>query len=124
MLSIPSTSRARSAPGLKRAAAANAAAGKPHGRAPYGYRRRYDERTKKMIAQEPDPIEAPVIRELFDRVKSGHSLRSIALDWEARGIRTRTGKVFTPAASAGAGHNCGVRRLRVHDTDGRDGRQP
>ena len=51
---------------LKRAAAANAAAGKPHGRAPYGYRRRYDERTRKMIAQEPDPIEAPVIRELFE----------------------------------------------------------
>jgi site-specific DNA recombinase len=69
---------------LKRAAAANAAAGKPHGRAPYGYRRRYDERTKKLIAQEEDPIEAPVIRELFERVKSGHSLRSIALDWEAR----------------------------------------
>jgi DNA invertase Pin-like site-specific DNA recombinase len=103
---------------LKRAAAANAAAGKPHGRAPYGYRRRYDERTKKLIAQEPDPIEAPVIRELFDRVKSGHSLRSIALDWETRGIRTRTDKIFTPQHLRVLATTAAYAGLRVHDTNG------
>jgi DNA invertase Pin-like site-specific DNA recombinase len=103
---------------LRRAAAANAAAGKPHGRAPYGYRRRYDERTKKLIAQEPDPIEAPVIRELFDRVKSGHSLRSIALDWEARGIRTRTEKIFTPQHLRVLATTAAYAGLRVHDTNG------
>ena len=42
--------------------------GRPHGRAPYGYARLYDERTKVMIAQEPEPTEAPVIRELFERI--------------------------------------------------------
>jgi site-specific DNA recombinase len=73
-----------------------------------------------LIAQEPDPIEAPVIRELFERIKSGHSLRSIALDWEERVIRTRTDKIFTPqhlrvlATTAYAG-------LRVHDMNGRGG---
>jgi DNA invertase Pin-like site-specific DNA recombinase len=106
---------------LKRAAAANAAAGKPHGRAPYGYRRRYDERTRKMIAQEPDPIEAPVIRELFDRVKSGHSLRSISVDWEARGIRTRTDKIFTPQHLRVLATTAAYAGLRVHDTNGRGG---
>jgi site-specific DNA recombinase len=106
---------------LKRAAAASAAAGKPHGRAPYGYRRRYDERTKKLIAQEPDPIEAPVIRELFERVKAGHSLRSIALDWEARGIRTRTGKIFTPQHLRVLATTAAYGGLRVHDTNGHGG---
>ena len=85
---------------LKRAAAANAAAGKPHGRAPYGYRRRYDERTRKMIAQEPDPVEAPVIRELFERVKSGHSLRSIALDLRGARHPHPTGKIFLRSTCA------------------------
>jgi DNA invertase Pin-like site-specific DNA recombinase len=103
----------------KRAAAANAAAGKPHGRAPYGYRRRYDERTRKMITQEPDPAEAPVIRELFDRVKGGHSLRSIARDFEERGVRTRTGKVFSPQHLRVLATTAAYAGLRVHDSQGR-----
>jgi site-specific DNA recombinase len=73
----------------KRAAAANAAAGLPNGPTAYGYRRIYDEHTKKLVRQEPHPDEAPVVRELFDRIRKGHSLRSIAADYEARGIRTR-----------------------------------
>jgi site-specific DNA recombinase len=104
---------------LKRAAAANAAAGKPHGRAPYGYARRYDERTRKMITQEPEPTEAPVVRELFDRVRSGDSLRSIAADFEARGIRTRTGKVFSPQHLRVLATTAAYAGLRVHDSEGR-----
>jgi site-specific DNA recombinase len=103
----------------KRAAAANAAAGLPHGRAPYGYVRRYDERTRKMINQEPEPTEAPVIRELFDRVKSGHSLRSIALDFERRGVRTRSGKVFSPQHLRVLATTAAYAGLRVHDSEGR-----
>jgi site-specific DNA recombinase len=103
----------------KRAAAANAAAGKPHGRAPYGYRRRYDERTRKMITQEPEPAEAAMIRELFDRVKAGHSLRSIALDFQARGFRTRTGKVFSPQHLRVLATTAAYAGLRVHDAEGR-----
>jgi site-specific DNA recombinase len=103
----------------KRAAAASAAAGKPHGRAPYGYVRRYDERTRKMISQDPEPTEAPVIRELFDRVKAGHSLRSIALDFQARGIRTRTGKIFSPQHLRVLATTAAYAGLRVHDLDGR-----
>src|SRR6266702_2788095 len=51
---------------VKRAMTANAVDGKPHGQIPFGYQRRYDEVTRKLIAQEPDPIEAPIIQELFD----------------------------------------------------------
>ena len=103
----------------KRAAAASAAAGKPHGRAPYGYVRRYDEHTRKMITQEPEPAEAVVIGELFDRVKAGHSLRSIALNFEARGIRTRTGKVFSPQHLRVLATTAAYAGLRVHDSEGR-----
>jgi site-specific DNA recombinase len=73
----------------KRAAAANAAEGLPHGPTPYGYQRIYDPHTRRLVRQEPHPEEAPVVRELYDRLLTGHSLRSIALDFEARGIRTR-----------------------------------
>ncbi len=55
----------------KRAAAATARAGLPHGRIAYGYTRRYDERTRKIIAQEPHPDEAPNVTELFARLKEG-----------------------------------------------------
>jgi site-specific DNA recombinase len=104
---------------LKRAHAASAAAGKPHGKVPYGYRRRYDPQTRRLVAQEPDPVEAPIIRELFERVKAGHSLRSIALDWQERGVRTRTGKVFVPSHLRVLATTAAYAGLRVHDTSGR-----
>jgi site-specific DNA recombinase len=103
----------------KRAAAANAAAGRPHGRAPYGYRRRYDERTRQMITQEPEPTEAGVIRELFERVKSGHSLRSIAADFEARGLRTRSGKLFSAQHLRTLALTAAYAGFRVSDPEGR-----
>jgi DNA invertase Pin-like site-specific DNA recombinase len=80
---------------VTRTMAANAADGRPHGPTPFGYLRRYDPQTRRLIAQEPHPGEAPAVRELFDRLEAGHSLRSIALDFEQRGIRTRRGKPFS-----------------------------
>jgi site-specific DNA recombinase len=72
-----------------RAAAAAAAEGHPHGRIPYGYRRRYDPATGRLAGQEPEPVEAAVVREVYDRLERGHSLRAIARDLEARGVRGR-----------------------------------
>jgi DNA invertase Pin-like site-specific DNA recombinase len=82
---------------VKRAMAANANGGKPHGRIPYGYKRRYHAETRKLIAQEPHPTEAKNVRELFKRIRQGHSLRSISKDWEARGIVNGKGTPFSPA---------------------------
>jgi hypothetical protein len=82
----------------KRATAANAADGKPHGRIPFGYRRRYDPVTRRLVAQEPEPTEAPVVVELFERLGAGHSLRGIAADFERRGVRSRSGIVFSAQA--------------------------
>jgi DNA invertase Pin-like site-specific DNA recombinase len=80
---------------VRRAAAANAAAGMPHGRIPYGYRRVYDPVTRKLDRQEPHPDEAPVVVELFDRVAAGHSLTAIRKDFAARGITSHKGVPFS-----------------------------
>lgn len=82
---------------VKRSAAANVAEGKPHGRVPFGYRRRYDPVTRRLVAQEPDPDTAPLIRELFDKIAAGRSLHSIAREWDERGIRNAKGTPYTPA---------------------------
>ena len=79
----------------RRAAAASAALGRPHGRVPYGYRRVFDPQTRAFLAQEPEPAEAAVVAELYQRLIQGHSMRSIARDYEQRGIRTRSGLVWT-----------------------------
>ncbi|MBC3193845.1 recombinase family protein [Pseudonocardia sp. C8] len=104
----------------KRAAAANAADGKPHGPVAYGYRRTYDGHTRRYIGQEPHPDEAPVVAELFDRVIKGHSLRSITADLAERGIQKRSGGPFSGAHLRSLLLNPTYAGLRVHDP-GRNG---
>ncbi len=43
-------------------------------------------------ALEPDPVEAELVREAFQGVADGRSLRSIVKSWNERGIRTRRGR--------------------------------
>ncbi|MFI5888519.1 recombinase family protein [Actinoplanes sp. NPDC051513] len=99
----------------RRAAAATAAAGRPAGRCPYGYRRRYDPVTRKFEAQEEEPQEAAVVRELFSRLHAGHSLRSIAMDFEERGIRTRSGRFFSSQHLRSLALMPAYAGIRVHD---------
>lgn len=72
--------------------------GKPGGRAPYGYRRRYDSDTGGLVSQDPVPGEAEHVAEFFDRLDRGHAYHAIEKDWRARGIRTRTGRCFEVGA--------------------------
>jgi site-specific DNA recombinase len=103
----------------KRAAAANAADGKPHGPVAYGYSRTYDAKTKALVSQDVEPSEAKVIRELYARLRKGHSLRSIAVDFEARGVRTRTGKVFAGTHLRDMALSPIYSGLRAHGAGGR-----
>lgn len=98
----------------KRAAAATARAGLPHGRIAYGYTRRYDERTRKIIAQEPHPDEAPNVTELFARLKEGHSFKAIARDFAARGVLNKSGRPFSPAHLRTLALNPSYSGMRVH----------
>ncbi|WP_053207361.1 recombinase family protein [Jiangella muralis] len=70
--------------------------GKMHGgQTSYGYRKVYDPATGKLIGTEIDESEAPIVRELFRRVREGNTLASITRDFEQRGIRSRSGKVLS-----------------------------
>ena len=71
---------------VRRDLAANAEAGRPHGKLAYGYRIVRDERTGRALERVPDPETAPIVREIADRVLSGEPLRAIATDLNRRGI--------------------------------------
>lgn len=114
---------------LRRAQRASAQAGLPTGVTPYGYRRTYNATTGRLVAQELDPAEAPVIRELFERLLKGHTFRAIARDFETRGVRTRLrevvdrktkavkvrgGLVFSPQHLRSLAETPAYAKLRVH----------
>lgn len=109
----------------RRATAANAREGRPHGRLAYGFRREYAISAagrRELVGQFPDPVEAPVIRELYARLDLGHSLSAIARDYEQRGIRTRSGKVFVSTHLRDLAMRPVYAGLRVHDPADRHGR--
>ncbi|MFF3511597.1 recombinase family protein [Streptomyces sp. NPDC002573] len=54
-----------------------AEAGKPGGRLPYGYARRYDPDTGDLIEQYPHPVQSKIVLKAMQRVDSGESLYSI-----------------------------------------------
>ncbi|MFE0132056.1 recombinase family protein [Streptomyces sp. NPDC059037] len=78
----------------KRGIDANARKGQPHGICPFGYAREYAIRRgeRVFVRQHADPVEGPLIVELFKSVRARVSFRSIAADWERRGIVGRRGK--------------------------------
>jgi DNA invertase Pin-like site-specific DNA recombinase len=83
---------------VARSMRARAAEGQIHGRVPFGYQRRYELTAagkRVLIGQEPDPVEAPIVREMYARLARGDTLHALARDLEARGVRTRTGLVFS-----------------------------
>lgn len=52
--------------------------GKPGGRAPFGYKRRYDPDTGELIEQTRHPVRAPYVAEMFTRLVAGQTLYGIA----------------------------------------------
>lgn len=100
----------------KRSADSRAAAGRPHSGGGYGYRNLHDERTGKFTERVIDPAEAANVRELFTRIRAGHSLRSIEQDWAGRGIRTPSGKPFAARHLRHLAMTAAYAGLRVHLT--------
>lgn len=76
---------------IKRAMRSNAEQGRPHGKIPYGYARRYDEKTKLLLSQDPHPEQAPIVRQIFARYLEGVGIRTIARELQAQGSTTKNG---------------------------------
>lgn len=87
---------------VMRATRANAAAGRPHGRLLYGYRREYDPATRSLLAQVPHGEHAAVVREAARRVAAGEPCNAVAADLNARSV---------PAPRGGRWNLTQVRRL-------------
>ena len=89
-----------------RGKASSAAAGRPPGRIPYGYRREYDPHTKAYVRDVPDVFDdngratedspAWVVREIFTRLAAGESRLAIARGLNDRGVSTRYGGEWRP----------------------------
>ena len=80
---------------VKRALAANAAAGRPHAPVRYGYRRVYDPGTGRLNpdrTQEPVPEQAEVVEEIIRRVAAGEPLSVIRDDLNRRVLSPKGGK--------------------------------
>jgi site-specific DNA recombinase len=98
-----------------RATAANAASGRPHGLAPYGYRRTYDPLTGKTAGQEADPATAPVVAEIITRVAAGDPIEAVVRDLNNRGIPSPRGGQWTHATVRWAAANVTYVGKRKHN---------
>jgi DNA invertase Pin-like site-specific DNA recombinase len=77
---------------VKRDMKASAEAGRPHGSAPYGYRRVYDAETGVMETQVPEEPAAGIVREIISRVAEGEAVSAITKSLNRRGIPSPRGK--------------------------------
>jgi DNA invertase Pin-like site-specific DNA recombinase len=75
----------------KRGHAGAVAEGKPMGRIPYGYARRYDPVTRQA-EQYPNPDTAPVVREVIGRIAASEPVSKIVAGLSGRGIPSPTGR--------------------------------
>lgn len=80
---------------VKRNARANAAAGLPHGKIPFGYDRLYHERTRRLIEQFPHPTQADVVKKIFADIAAGKSIKAITTELDAGDVPTKTGVPWT-----------------------------
>lgn len=91
---------------ILRSVRANAAAGRPHGPAGYGYAREYDPVSKALVRQYPHPEQAPIIREMVSMRLAGKSLRAIVATLNDRGVPAPNG--------SGVWHPSAVRRILLN----------
>jgi site-specific DNA recombinase len=73
---------------VRRAYASAATAGRPMGRAAYGYLRRYG--PHREPEQYPDPETAPIVRELITRIAASEAISHLVADLYRRGIASPT----------------------------------
>ncbi len=106
---------------VRRGVAGVIADGKPIGRTPFGYRRRYwsteDPETGKPVhhvAQEEHSEQGPVVREIFHRLARGVPVNKLTEDLNARGVPASTGGAWTRGAVRWVASNEAYIARRTH----------
>lgn len=74
----------------QRAAESRAAAGRPHGTVPYGYRKIVDPDTGRTVGRGEHPDQAPVVREVARRLLARETVHAVAADLNRRGRLTKS----------------------------------
>ena len=106
---------------VRRAAASRAAAGRPHGALPYGYRRICDVSTGRTLCWEPHPEQAPVVTEIVTRLLAREPAAAIATDLNARGVPSATGRRWGSVTVSALAQRPTYAGLRVHGGEVLDG---
>lgn len=78
----------------RRGKRAAAKAGRPDARLAYGFRRIYDDRGR-FVEQVEHPVQAPVVREIIERIADGGVCAQIAASLNERGIKAPLGGGWT-----------------------------
>jgi site-specific DNA recombinase len=86
----------------------------PGGRAPYGYRWEFPDRTREKGTYVVNDAEAAVVRAIADRVLAGASVLSISRELDAAGVATREGRPWNHSTVRAVLINPAVAGLRVH----------
>jgi DNA invertase Pin-like site-specific DNA recombinase len=109
---------------VARAMAANGAAGKPHGRPAYGYRREYMLNAagkRQLVGQVRDPDTATVVERIFTHLGRAVSLRAIAMALNADAIPAPSGGTWTAQGVRDLALNPAYAGLRLHVAGRRSG---
>lgn len=77
-----------------RTARQTAAAGKPWGPVPEGYKRVYDSDSGDLVEQIEHPVQGPIVREIWADAVAGKSFRGTAARLNEEGHRTQKGKLW------------------------------
>lgn len=110
----------------RRTARRQAEKGLPTGRTPFGFKRIYEVNAsgkRVIVAQVPHETEAPLVRELFARIKKGESISSIERDWKARGIVNGRGKPYSGTHLNALATTAAYGGWRIHAPGTRGGRR-
>jgi len=100
---------------VKRSVRANAAAGRPHGKLLYGYRREYDPVTKALLGQFEHVEQAEIVRECARRVAAGEALYAVANSLNGRNVAAPRGGQWEPTQVKRLCVNPGYIAKRVHN---------
>lgn len=99
---------------VQRSIDARATEGRPHGTVPFGYRRVIDPHTGRTVGRELDPDQAPIVREVVERLLAREPADAIAADLNGRGISTPGGGKWLGGNVSRMACRPTYARLRVH----------